>query len=184
MSVLESSLSVRSDAFRSNRDRMQRLIEETSGIAAEIMHGGPEHARTRHLDRGKLLPRDRVSRLLDPGSPFLEVGLFAAHDMYGGEVPSAGLITGHRPHRRHRVHGSVQRRDRERRHVLSTHGEEAAFARRRSRDRTGCRACTWSTRAEPTSRTRTRSSPTASTSGASSTTRRTSPPRASPRSRW
>ena len=94
MSVLESSLSVRSDAFRSNRERMRRLVEETSGIAAEIMQGGPAHARTRHLERGKLLPRERVSRLLDPGSPFLEIGLFAAHGMYGGEVPSAGLITG------------------------------------------------------------------------------------------
>ena len=94
MSVLESSLSVRSDAFRSNRDRMQRLVEETSGIAAEIMQGGPAHARTRHLERGKLLPRERVGRLLDPGSPFLEIGLFAAHGMYGGEVPSAGLIAG------------------------------------------------------------------------------------------
>ena len=73
---------------------MQALIEATSGIAAEIMAGGPAHARTRHLDRGKLLARERVSRLLDPGSPFLEVGLFAAHGMYGGEVPSAGLIAG------------------------------------------------------------------------------------------
>ena len=94
MTVLESSLSVRSDAFRANRERMLSLIEETSGIAAGIMQGGPTHARTRHLDRGKLLPRERVSRLLDPGSPFLEIGLFAAHGMYGGEVPSAGLITG------------------------------------------------------------------------------------------
>ena len=94
MTVLDSSLSVRSDAFRSNHERMQRLVEETSGIAAEIMQGGPEHARTRHLDRGKLLPRERVSRLLDPGSPFLEIGLFAAHGMYDGEVPSAGLVTG------------------------------------------------------------------------------------------
>ena len=108
MTVLDSSLSVRSDAFRSNHERMQRLVEETSGIAAEIMQGGPEHARTRHLDRGKLLPRERVSRLLDPGSPFLEVGLFAAHDMYGGEVPAAGACHRHRPHRRHRVHGGVQ----------------------------------------------------------------------------
>ena len=94
MSVLDSSLSVRSDAFRANRDRMRRLIGETSAIASEIMLGGPAHARTRHLERGKLLPRERVSRLLDPGSPFLEVGLFAAHGMYGGEVPSAGLVTG------------------------------------------------------------------------------------------
>ena len=94
MSVLDSSISVRSDAFRSNRDRMRRIVEETSAIAADIMRGGPEHARTRHLDRGKLLPRERVARLLDPGSPFLEIGLFAAHGMYEGEVPSAGLVTG------------------------------------------------------------------------------------------
>ena len=94
MTVLESSLSTRSDAYRSNRDRILRLIEETDGVAAEIMQGGPPHARARHLDRGKLLPRERVARLLDPGSPFLEIGLFAAHGMYGGEVPSAGLVTG------------------------------------------------------------------------------------------
>ena len=94
MSVLESSLRVRSDAFRSNRARMLDLVDETSGTAAGIMRGGPDHARTRHLERGKLLPRERVSRLLDPGSPFLEIGLFAAHGMYGGEVPSAGLVTG------------------------------------------------------------------------------------------
>ena len=94
MSVLESSLSVRSDAYRSNRERMLGLVEKTSRIAAGIMQGGTGHARTRHLERGKLLPRERVSRLLDPGSPFLEVGLFAAHGMYGGDVPSAGLITG------------------------------------------------------------------------------------------
>ena len=94
MTVLDSSLSTRSDAYRSNRDRVLRLIEETDGVAARIMQGGPPHARSRHLDRGKLLPRERVARLLDPGSPFLEIGLFAAHGMYGGEVPSAGLITG------------------------------------------------------------------------------------------
>ena len=94
MSVLESRISAHTDAFRSNRDRMRRLIDETSGLAAGIMRGGPAGARTRHLERGKLLPRERVGRLLDPGSPFLEIGLFAAHGMYGGEVPSAGLIVG------------------------------------------------------------------------------------------
>ena len=94
MTVLDSSLAVRSDAFLANRERMQRLVGEASDIAADIMQGGPEHARARHLDRGKLLPRERVARLLDPGSPFLEIGLFAAHGMYEGEVPSAGLVTG------------------------------------------------------------------------------------------
>ena len=94
MSVVESSVRVRSDAFRANRARMLALVDETSETAAAIMRGGPEHARARHLERGKLLPRERVGRLLDSGSPFLEVGLFAAHGMYGGEVPSAGLVTG------------------------------------------------------------------------------------------
>ena len=94
MSVLDSSLPVRSDAFRANRDRMRRLVEETAAVAARIMEGGPESARARHVERGKLLPRERVGRLLDPGSPFLEIGLFAAHGMYGGEVPAAGLVTG------------------------------------------------------------------------------------------
>ena len=96
MNVLESTLPVRSDAFRSNHDRMRRLVEETSALAAGIMEGGPQSARARHVERGKLLPRERVGRLLDPGSPFLEIGLFAAHGMYGGEVPSAGLVTRHR----------------------------------------------------------------------------------------
>ena len=94
MSVLQSSLSVRSDAFRSNRDRMHRLVEETSALASTIMQGGPAAARARHTERGRLLPRERVSRLIDPGSPFLEIGLFAAHGMYRGEAPSAGIVTG------------------------------------------------------------------------------------------
>ncbi len=58
------------------------------------MEGGPAHARERHLARGKLLPRERVGRLLDPGSPFLEVGLLAAAGMHDDEVPAAGMITG------------------------------------------------------------------------------------------
>ena len=66
----------------------------TAALAAGIREGGPQSARARHVERGKLLPRERVGRLLDPGSPFLEIGLFAAHGMYGGEVPSAGLVTG------------------------------------------------------------------------------------------
>ena len=56
--------------------------------------GGGEEARARHVGRGKILPRERVSRLLDPGSPFLEVGLFAAHGLYDGASPSAGLVAG------------------------------------------------------------------------------------------
>src|SRR5690606_1822326 len=56
--------------------------------------GGPEKLRQRHIARGKLLPRDRVMRLLDPGTPFLELSQLAAYDMYSGDIHGAGLITG------------------------------------------------------------------------------------------
>ncbi|MBF2761124.1 MAG: methylcrotonoyl-CoA carboxylase [Ectothiorhodospiraceae bacterium AqS1] len=94
MSVLSSSVNPNSESFRANARRMEALIDEVAVAAERTMQGGPESARDRHRRRGKLLPRERVSRLLDPGSPFLEVGLFAAYDHYEGEVPSAGIITG------------------------------------------------------------------------------------------
>lgn len=70
------------------------LAEILRSRLAEAALGGPERSRTRHAERGKLLPRDRVSRLLDEGSPFLEVAPLAAWDLYGGEAPGAGLIAG------------------------------------------------------------------------------------------
>ncbi len=73
---------------------MRELVEELRSTLAEVRLGGSASSRQRHLDRGKLLPRDRVDLLLDPGSPFLEVGALAAHGMYDGGVPSAGIITG------------------------------------------------------------------------------------------
>jgi 3-methylcrotonyl-CoA carboxylase beta subunit len=94
LTVLASSVSPSSPAFRENRARMQALLAETAAAAASAMEGGGATARERHASRGKLLPRERVARLLDPGSPFLEIGLFAAHGLYGGEVPAAGLIAG------------------------------------------------------------------------------------------
>ena len=69
-------------------------LETVRRAADAAMAGGGEKARERHVARGKLLPRERVARLIDPGSPFLEVGLFAAHGCYDGDAPSAGLITG------------------------------------------------------------------------------------------
>jgi len=60
---------------------------------AKIAVGGDEASRQKHVARGKLLPRERVRTLLDPGSPFLEVGQLAAFGMYGGEIPSASIIT-------------------------------------------------------------------------------------------
>jgi 3-methylcrotonyl-CoA carboxylase beta subunit len=69
-------------------------VEQLKSRLAEVRRGGPEAARERHVSRGKLLPRERVDRLLDPGSPFLEVGALAAYGMYDDDAPSAGIITG------------------------------------------------------------------------------------------
>lgn len=77
-----------------NQQAMDALVAELRAEAARVRLGGGEAARARHVARGKLLPRDRVQTLLDPLSPFLEIGQFAAHGLYGNEVPSAGLICG------------------------------------------------------------------------------------------
>jgi 3-methylcrotonyl-CoA carboxylase beta subunit len=94
MSVIQSAISVKSPEFLENTARMQALAEHISKTAAIIKQGGGDEARARHAKRGKLLPRDRVARLLDPGSPFLEIGLFAAWQVYDDDVPAAGLIAG------------------------------------------------------------------------------------------
>ncbi|MBV9748654.1 MAG: methylcrotonoyl-CoA carboxylase [Acetobacteraceae bacterium] len=94
MPVLDSALDPRSPEFRANAAAMQGLVDDLRQTADRVRQGGGEAARQRHLARGKLLPRDRVRALIDPVSPFLEVGQLAAHGMYGGEVPSAGIITG------------------------------------------------------------------------------------------
>ncbi|PZO79307.1 MAG: methylcrotonoyl-CoA carboxylase [Mesorhizobium amorphae] len=94
MSVLSSQLSPRSDAFRRNREAMEEKLRAVDAAARTALDGGGETARARHVSRGKLLPRERVARLLDPGSPFLEIGLLAANGLYRDEVPAAGMIAG------------------------------------------------------------------------------------------
>ncbi|MCY6380025.1 carboxyl transferase domain-containing protein [Hoeflea prorocentri] len=94
MAVLSSQIAPSSQAFADNSKAMHALLEDMRQVAATVELGGSEQARERHLARGKLLPRERVRRLLDANSPFLEVGQFAAHGMYGGDIASAGLITG------------------------------------------------------------------------------------------
>ena len=91
---LESRLNPRSEEFKGNANAMRALVADLHAQVAKVEEGGGEAARAKHTARGKLLPRERVSRLLDPGTPFLEVGQLAAHGMYGGEAPSAGVITG------------------------------------------------------------------------------------------
>ena len=94
MVVLKSQISTRSTSFEANRKAMLAAIDVVAEASRIAIDGGGEKARERHVLRGKLLPRERVAQLLDPGSPFLEVGLTAAHGMYDGVAPSAGIITG------------------------------------------------------------------------------------------
>ena len=94
MSVLPSQIRTRSDEFRVNAERMKALVAELREKTATVAKGGPEPARTKYQQRGKLLVRDRIDLLLDPGTPFLELSPLAANGLYGDDVPSAGLVTG------------------------------------------------------------------------------------------
>jgi len=94
MPVLKSKLDVAGSAYAENRRAMEALLEDLHSKTAKAAIGGSERSRERHLSRGKLLPRDRVEKLLDPGTPFLEVGALAANGMYDDEAPGAGVITG------------------------------------------------------------------------------------------
>ena len=95
MSVIESRVKARSAEFEENRAAMAALVDDLRARTAEIALGGDERARAKHLARGKMLPRERIDRLLDPGAPFLEIGQFAGYELYGEDrVAAGGLITG------------------------------------------------------------------------------------------
>jgi len=94
MSVLKSSINTRSDDFAANRAAMKALVEDLRAKAQGVRLGGGAAAAVRHKSRGKLLPRERIDLLLDPGAPFLEIGQLAAHGLYNGEAPSAGVVAG------------------------------------------------------------------------------------------
>ncbi|GAA4849492.1 hypothetical protein GCM10023235_28010 [Kitasatospora terrestris] len=179
---LESSVDPGSAAYRANTEAHRALVAELRGKLGAAALGGGEKARARHTARGKLLPRDRVDTLLDPGSPFLELAPLAADGLYDGAAPAAGVIAGI---------GRVAGRE-----VMvvandatvkgGTYYPMTVKKHLRAQDvalRTGCPASTWSTPAAPSSRCRTRSSRTATTSAGSSTTRRGSPVPGSRRSR-
>ncbi|HET7708485.1 MAG TPA: carboxyl transferase domain-containing protein [Sphingomicrobium sp.] len=91
---IDSKINPDSEEYRAREVRNRALADKLRADVAEAAQGGPDKHRQRHVERGKLLPRDRVERLLDPGSPFLEIGQLAACDMYEGEVPGAGMIAG------------------------------------------------------------------------------------------
>jgi len=94
MAAIKSRIDTRSDDFCSNAAFLQQQVDDLRARAGEIALGGDVKSRERHAARGKLLPRERVDGLLDPGSPFLEIGQLAAYGMYDGEAPAAGMIAG------------------------------------------------------------------------------------------
>ncbi|TSE33694.1 carboxyl transferase domain-containing protein [Tepidimonas charontis] len=94
MSTLSTQLNPRSPVFQANAAAMRALVQDLHARVAQVALGGGEAARAKHVARGKLLPRERVERLLDPGTPFLEIAPLAALDMYDNEAPCAGLIAG------------------------------------------------------------------------------------------
>ncbi|MBS3934081.1 MAG: acyl-CoA carboxylase subunit beta [Truepera sp.] len=94
MSVIKSGINPKSAEFQANAAALRALVADLRDKVAAVALGGGEAAREKHTARGKLLPRDRVNHLLDPGTPFLEVGQLAAWGMYDNDAPSAGLITG------------------------------------------------------------------------------------------
>src|SRR5688572_22386183 len=94
MPILESKVDRKSAEFAANEAVMRALVDELAVRQAKAALGGGEAARAKHVARGKLLPRERVEMLLDPGAPFLELSPLAAYGMYGDESPAAGIITG------------------------------------------------------------------------------------------
>ncbi|WP_409525902.1 carboxyl transferase domain-containing protein [Nitrincola sp. MINF-07-Sa-05] len=94
MTILQSKINTRSDEFRANHESMASAVADLRDKVATIEQGGGPSYQERHLARGKLLPRERINRLLDEGSPFLELSQMAAYNVYGEDVPAAGIITG------------------------------------------------------------------------------------------
>ncbi|KAJ5573928.1 methylcrotonoyl-CoA carboxylase beta chain [Penicillium hispanicum] len=95
LSVLPTAVDTSSPEYRENSRHMQELLDRMSSLHASISQGGPQRAREKHVARGKMLPRDRVSALIDPGTSFLELSPLAGQGVYEGEdVPAGGIITG------------------------------------------------------------------------------------------
>jgi 3-methylcrotonyl-CoA carboxylase beta subunit len=92
--ILHSSLSRQDPTFKTNAQAMRALVEDLRAKVAEVKMGGGPRSRERHQSRGKMLPRDRVRGLLDPGTPYLELSQLAAHGVYDEQIASAGLLTG------------------------------------------------------------------------------------------
>src|SRR5580692_6097908 len=94
MPIIESKLNPRSDDFRTNAAALEVLVADLRAKVEKLALGGGQAARDKHTGRGKLLPRERIAQLLDPGTPFLELSQLAAFGMYNDDAPGAGIITG------------------------------------------------------------------------------------------
>ncbi|MFT6579751.1 MAG: 3-methylcrotonyl-CoA carboxylase beta subunit [Alphaproteobacteria bacterium] len=94
MTVFKSAINIRAKEFKANAAAVDALVEDLREKTAAAALGGGDGSRARHVGRGKLLPRDRLRGLIDPGSPFLELSQLAAHDMYDDNIAGAGIITG------------------------------------------------------------------------------------------
>ncbi len=94
MNRIKSKVSTKSPAYKENTEHSVKIVNELKERLAIVKEGGPPRAREKHLSRGKLMPRDRVKKLLDKNTPFLELSSFAGWDMYDNQAPSAGVITG------------------------------------------------------------------------------------------
>src|SRR5579864_1998271 len=94
MAVIESRVDSSSAEFGANRQYFQGLLQELQVRTAQVSEGGGAEAMAKHVARAKLPVRTRIARLIDPQTPFLELSALAAWDMYDGEAPSAGIVTG------------------------------------------------------------------------------------------
>jgi 3-methylcrotonyl-CoA carboxylase beta subunit len=94
MGRIQSQIDTASEGFLANRAAMEKLVAELKANTAKVAEGGGPRYADRHKERGKLLARERIERLVDPGAPFLELGAFAAWEMYSGDINAAGIITG------------------------------------------------------------------------------------------
>src|SRR6266498_4621360 len=94
MAIFQSQIDTRSDEFKTNVAAYERLVEELRAALADVKEGGKAEARAKHEARGKLFVRERIERLLDPDTAFLELSPLAAYEIYDDDVPAAGIVTG------------------------------------------------------------------------------------------
>ena len=95
ISILQTAVDKNRDGFKENAAALGELTEKVARLHEKAAEGGPQKARDKHVQRGKMLVRDRVTALIDPGTSFLELSALAAHGVYEGEdVPAAGMVTG------------------------------------------------------------------------------------------